>query len=128
LLLVLVLAVIEHAVSAPDGEKYTTRYDNFDVESVLRSERLLRNYFNCLMDKGPCTREGLELKKDIPDALLTECIKCSEIQKKNAGHVMAFIQLYHPDMWEAILNKYDPEGTFRKKYGVDDDEEEEGER
>jgi hypothetical protein len=65
LLLVLLLAAIEHAVSAPDGDKYTTRYDNFDVESVLNSERLLRNYFNCLMDKGPCTREGLELKSEL---------------------------------------------------------------
>jgi hypothetical protein len=70
----------------------------------------------------------LPVAGDIPDALLTECVKCSEIQKKNAGHVMSFIQLYHPDMWEGILNKYDPEGTFRKKYGVDDDDEEEEER
>jgi len=38
---------------------------------------------------------------------------------------MSFVQLYHPDMWEAILTKYDPEGTFRKKYGVSDDQEEE---
>ena len=65
--------------------------------------------------------------ENIPDALQTECIKCSEVQKKQAGHVMSFIQLNHPDMWEAILNKFDPEGTFRKKYGVDDDEEEEQE-
>jgi hypothetical protein len=27
-------------------------------------------------------------------------------------------------MWEEILKKYDPDGTFRKKYGVDDEEEE----
>jgi hypothetical protein len=27
-------------------------------------------------------------------------------------------------MWEAILNKYDPDGTFRKKYGYDDEEDE----
>lgn len=70
----------------------------------------------------------LPVAENIPEALLTECNKCSEIQKKQAGNVMAFIQLYHPDMWEAILNKYDPEGTFRKKYGIGDDEEEEEER
>ena len=64
----------------------------------------------------------------IPDALLTECAKCSEIQKKQAGKVMSYIQLYHPDMWEQVLNKYDPEGTYRKKYGVDDDDEDDNEK
>jgi len=65
LLLSLVLAAIQHAVAAPDGDKYTTRYDNLDLNSILKSERLLRNYFNCLMDKGPCTREGTELKSEL---------------------------------------------------------------
>jgi hypothetical protein len=69
----------------------------------------------------------LRFIENIPEALLTECVKCSEVQKKQAGIVLSFIQLYHPDMWEAILNKYDPEGTYRKKYGADDDEEEEEE-
>lgn len=70
----------------------------------------------------------LLVAETIPDALLTECLKCSEVQKRQAGKVMAFIQLHHPDMWEAILSKYDPEGTFRKKYGIDDDDEEEEDR
>jgi len=65
LLLLVVLAATEHAVSAPDNDKYTTRYDSIDVEAILKSERLLRNYFNCLMDKGSCTREGLELKSEL---------------------------------------------------------------
>jgi len=65
LLLLVVLAAAGHAVSAPDGDKYTTRYDNIDIDAILKSERLLRNYFNCLMDKGPCTREGLELKSEL---------------------------------------------------------------
>jgi hypothetical protein len=50
-------------VSASD--KYTTRYDHIDVDGILKSQRLLRNYFNCLVDKGPCTREGLELKSEL---------------------------------------------------------------
>jgi hypothetical protein len=40
---------------------------------------------------------------------------------------MAFVQLYYPDMWEAVLNKFDPNGVFRKKYGVDEDEDYEDE-
>jgi hypothetical protein len=57
------LASLPVAVSAPDS-KYTTRYDSIDIDGILKSERLLRNYFNCLLDKAPCTREGLELKSE----------------------------------------------------------------
>ncbi|XP_069685714.1 ejaculatory bulb-specific protein 3-like [Periplaneta americana] len=125
----LLLAIAHHASTVPaSSDKYTTRYDSIDVDGILKSERLLKSYFNCLMDKGPCTREGQELKKTIPDALLTDCSKCSEIQKKQAGKVMAYIQLHHPDVWEAVLNKYDPDGTFRKRYGVDDDDDDEDEK
>lgn len=43
-------------------DKYTTRYDNIDIDRILHSKRLLQNYVNCLLDKGPCTAEGKELK------------------------------------------------------------------
>lgn len=43
-------------------EKYTTKYDNIDVDTIVSSRRLLQNYVNCLLDKGPCTPEGKELK------------------------------------------------------------------
>jgi hypothetical protein len=43
-------------------EKYTTKYDNINVDEILESDRLLENYFKCLMGKGKCTPEGNELK------------------------------------------------------------------
>lgn len=49
------------AVSA-NKPKYTTKYDNVDLDSVLKSDRLLNNYFNCLMDKGNCTPDAKELR------------------------------------------------------------------
>lgn len=44
------------------AEKYTTQYDNIDVDEILRSERLLKNYINCLDGTGSCTPDGKELK------------------------------------------------------------------
>lgn len=41
---------------------YTSQYDNFDVDRILHSERLLKSYIKCLLDKGPCTKEGRDLK------------------------------------------------------------------
>lgn len=50
------------AVSKDPKGCYTTRYDNVNVDTVLKSDRLLRRYIDCVMDRGQCTREGLFLK------------------------------------------------------------------
>jgi hypothetical protein len=43
-------------------EKYTTKYDNINVDEILESDRLRNNYINCVLEKGKCTPEGTELK------------------------------------------------------------------
>lgn len=43
-------------------EKYTTKFDNFDVDKVLNNDRILTSYIKCLLDQGNCTNEGRELK------------------------------------------------------------------
>lgn len=43
-------------------KQYTNKFDNVDVDGVLSNNRILTNYIKCLMDKGPCTPEGRELK------------------------------------------------------------------
>lgn len=49
------------AILADEG-KYTTKYDNVDLDGIIKSERLLKNYVNCLLEKGKCTPDGEELK------------------------------------------------------------------
>lgn len=48
-----------------DKPTYTTKYDNIDLDEILSSERLLTGYVNCLLDQGPCTPDGKELKRKI---------------------------------------------------------------
>ncbi|KOX77285.1 Ejaculatory bulb-specific protein 3 [Melipona quadrifasciata] len=43
-------------------DKYTTKYDDVDINAVLNSERLLNGYVSCLLDRGACTPDALELK------------------------------------------------------------------
>ena len=51
------------ALAKPAEEKYTTKYDNIDVDEILGNPRLFKNYVNCLLEKGNnCTPEGKELK------------------------------------------------------------------
>lgn len=55
------LALLAMTVCADD--KYTTKYDDIDYKSIIKSDRLLTNYVNCLLDKGRCTPDGNELKR-----------------------------------------------------------------
>lgn len=41
---------------------YPTRYDYIDVEAIMSNDRIIKILFNCVLNRGPCTREGLELK------------------------------------------------------------------
>ncbi|KAJ8925788.1 hypothetical protein NQ315_009638 [Exocentrus adspersus] len=75
---VTVLAVL---ISLAASDKYTTKYDNIDLDEIIKSDRLMKNYMDCVMERGNCTPDGTELKKNIPDALLNECENCSETQK-----------------------------------------------
>ena len=105
-------------------EKYTTAYDDFDVDRVLASERLMKSYIKCLEGKGPCTKEGRELKKYLPDALSTDCAKCSEVQKRQGGKVLTHVLQNYRDDWNELIELYDPQGIFREKYGYEKDDEE----
>ncbi|XP_005190399.1 ejaculatory bulb-specific protein 3 [Musca domestica] len=110
----LVVATLVASIAAQD--KYTTKYDNINVDEILSSDRLLNNYFNCLMDRGSCTPDAQELKKAIPDALKTECSKCSEKQKKVIDKVCHFLIEKKPDHWKELQAKYDPQNIYYNKY------------
>lgn len=57
------MAAIVLVAARPDESAYTSKFDNINVDEILHSERLLNNYFKCLMDEGRCTAEGNELKR-----------------------------------------------------------------
>lgn len=58
----LILVVAVAYVAARPEEKYTDKFDHINVDQILQSDRLLTNYYKCLMDEGRCTAEGTELK------------------------------------------------------------------
>ncbi|CAH0395695.1 unnamed protein product [Bemisia tabaci] len=109
---VLVCCLLAAVHSAP-AEFYTSQFDNIDIESILENEKLLDNYYKCLMDEGPCTLEGRTLKSLIPDALETACAKCTDKQKTTARRVMTFYVNKYPANSAKIIKKYDPENKFR---------------
>lgn len=63
--IVICLAVLFGFVACRPGDTYETKYDNVDVDEILHSERLLNNYFNCLMTGEACTPDGREMKGEL---------------------------------------------------------------
>jgi len=57
--LILLVLLIAFATAA---EKYSVKYDNVNVDSILQNNRVLTNYIRCMLDEGPCTAEGRELR------------------------------------------------------------------
>ena len=52
----------------------------------------------------------------LPDALHTECSKCSATQKKGSKKIMRHLIDNKPEWWKELEAKYDKEGTYQKQY------------
>ncbi|KAI7815633.1 chemosensory protein [Rhyzopertha dominica] len=110
-----VLCVLLVAVYAAE-EKYTTKYDNVDIDAILANDRLTTNYVKCLLDTGKCNEDGKTLKSVVPDALITACKKCSDKQKESVRKVAHHLIKNRRADWDTLVAKYDPEGTYRHNY------------
>nr|ARM20141.1 chemosensory protein [Galeruca daurica] len=115
LVVVLCLAGLSSA-AVTEKAKYTTKYDNVNLEEIVHSDRLLKSYVDCLLEKGKCTPDGLELKKNMPDAIATDCSKCSEKQREGSEYMMRFLIDNKPDYWNPLQEKYDPSGAYKQRY------------
>lgn len=134
-LLVITSARPEEQEEKEEENKYEIKYDNIDIDELLKSERLLTNYIKCLMEEGPCTEDGRELKETLPDAIATDCSKCSEKQKVGSERVMHYmwdnLNFFNDrsiiswvffsidnraEDWERLEEKYDPSGAYKIGY------------
>lgn len=114
-LLIAAFAIIVCVAARPE-DQYTTKYDGVDIDEILKSDRLFNNYFKCLMDKGKCTPDGSELKRVLPDALKTNCSKCSEKQRAGTDRVIRFLIDNKAAQWATLQAKYDPDNTYINKF------------
>ncbi|KAL3289198.1 hypothetical protein HHI36_003633 [Cryptolaemus montrouzieri] len=69
----LFFALFAFVACRPEGDKYTSKYDNVDLDEIIKSDRLVNSYFKCLMTGEGCTPDGSELRKILPDAIKTGC-------------------------------------------------------
>ncbi|XP_049814613.1 ejaculatory bulb-specific protein 3-like [Schistocerca nitens] len=112
LALLIVTAALATAAAADD--RYA-KYDHVDVERMLRNQRFVNAAIKCLLEEGPCTPEIRDLKKMLPDALKSDCSKCSAKQKENVRKVVDFMMKQRAADWARLSRKYDPEGLHQKR-------------
>lgn len=66
LIIILVISLVTCSSAEDQAETtkkpYDTKFDNIDINDVLKNDRLLKNYVNCLQNEGPCTPDGKMLK------------------------------------------------------------------
>ncbi|XP_073973298.1 ejaculatory bulb-specific protein 3-like [Rhodnius prolixus] len=95
---------------------YTTKYDNIDLDEILKNPRIYKKYFDCLAHNIQCTPDGKELRDILPDALKTACSKCTEKQKVGSEKVFKYLLDNKRDDYEVLERQFDPTGIYRKKY------------
>ena len=71
LVFVLVALSLAEAARIRRVTKYATTYDNINLDEILASDRLVDNYFNCMMGRGKCTPEGVALRGECRASYLT---------------------------------------------------------
>jgi hypothetical protein len=52
----------------------------------------------------------------LPDALETDCSKCTEKQKEGSERVLEHMIKNKPEQWKQLQAKYDPNGHYKSKY------------
>ncbi|CAH2266991.1 allergen Tha p 1-like [Pararge aegeria] len=113
--IVILMTLLSMALAIP-SQTYDPEYDNFNAEDLVENVRLLRSYGKCFLEKGPCTAEGSDIKKIIPEALRTSCAKCTPKQQQLVRTVARAFQSKLPDLWKELVLKEDPKGEFREAF------------
>ncbi|KAJ8717283.1 hypothetical protein PYW08_005682 [Mythimna loreyi] len=114
--LIVAVTLISVVAVAWGASTYTDKWDNINVDEILESQRLLKAYVDCLMERGRCTPDGKALKETLPDALENECSKCTEKQKSGSDKVIRHLVNKRPDLWKELATKYDPDNVYQVRY------------
>lgn len=90
----LLAAVVAVALARPDS-KYTTKYDNVDLDEIIKNDRLMQNYVKCLLEKGNCSPDGAELKSKYPPIMFYLCKLSRSALCRSRSYASRFLLTLH---------------------------------
>lgn len=61
----LLLACALTVVVVCSSQGAPNKYENYNADSIIQNERILLAYYKCVMDKGPCTKDGKNFKRKL---------------------------------------------------------------
>ncbi|KAF4524967.1 hypothetical protein B566_EDAN014484 [Ephemera danica] len=104
-LIVVVAAFFTAALAAPK-ELTAEEVATLQIDRILGDEQLVKGYFECVMDKGPCDPAGEALKSLLPKWFDSECSTCNERQKENISKIVKFAKDNKAELYEQIEKKF----------------------
>nr|AKK25148.1 chemosensory protein 4 [Dendroctonus ponderosae] len=113
---VLIGMALDLTDAKPAAKNYASKYDHIDVGAILNNRRMVNYYSACLLSQGACPPEGVELKRILPEALQTNCARCSEKQATIALMAIKRLKKEYPKIWSELSAKWDPSDSFVKKF------------
>lgn len=63
-------------VASCAAQQFVNKYDNFNTDSIIQNERILLAYYKCVMEKGPCTKDGKNFKRKCHHILRSNKVTC----------------------------------------------------
>ncbi|XP_050681494.1 ejaculatory bulb-specific protein 3-like [Leptidea sinapis] len=108
------LILLTVVVACASQQQLFNRYDNFNADAIMQNERILLAYYKCVMEKGPCTKDGKNFKRVLPETLQTACGRCSPKQKTVVRKMLMGIRTKSELRFTELLDKYDPNSVNRE--------------
>nr|ARO70315.1 Chemosensory protein 11 [Dendrolimus punctatus] len=107
LLLCLLAVGYSHAT-----ETYTTENDDLDIDRLVNNNDEFLSFIRCFLDMQECNSVAADFKKDLPEAVQTACLKCTQAQKHIFNKFLAGLKEKLPKEYEEFSNKFDPQGIY----------------
>ncbi|XP_012258806.1 ejaculatory bulb-specific protein 3-like [Athalia rosae] len=109
----LIVAAVSTAVLAE--ELYSDKYDYIKPEEILENNRLRDQYYACFIGSSPCiTPDAKFFKSNFPEAIVTQCRKCTEKQKRMFDTLSTWYTEKRPDEWKALIAKFIEDARKKK--------------
>ncbi|KAK7865726.1 hypothetical protein R5R35_005520 [Gryllus longicercus] len=116
--LAVALALAALCTAAPQ-ETYSTRYDNVNLQALLADPSQVEKFLKCFLQEGdgePCSEMGRRVKAVLPEALPSDCKKCTGAQRVGLAKTVQFLNAKLPQQWKQLEKKFDPQGAYAKAH------------